>query len=835
MTIIKATLKDYTRVSLADTQSLTIVPEDSIQMILGTNGCGKSSLANELSPLPGDPNDFEEGGSKYILMEHAGKRYELFNDYSKPNKHSFRLEGSSEELNPGGGIKMQRDLCKQYFGLTDRIHQMRLGLPGQTFSSMGPEARRYWFTEMSETNYDYALSLFKKLKERHRDVAGARKLAQKRLVVETSKIMSEAERIILEEDTESLYTILRMVTEVRQPVEGDAVAMEQAYQASIAQIEKIATQVIKLKGKISSFGMPSAEAIDVAIKESKLRYDVKQHLSSKLSDEHQQITKLLGDVAESGVQNAAEIEAALNDITKKQTALRVNRNIVREAVENAQDLLNQFDNVRQPIEMILMDLPENTDRRFTPAIREEQHQRVLNTRDLSNGSEKAIIKMEANKSHLEAHQKADLTECPNCGHNWKIGFNELVYKDLCERLLAAKDVFNAAQELLPKEEAKLAEIDEYLTKYRNLFSYVNGWPQLKPLWDHLIQKKYFLEDPRKAMTDMGLFQIDMTSEVHCNRMDEEREVLYRQLRLKQELGNQDATRLKERMEKISEELHENAVEMAAAQKETQRMEQLAADVRMLQRLHNELVMLTTSTRETNDKLIEHLRRSSILQVIRELQSQLARKEDILNSVKLQVGIIEDLKTNIQSLEVDESSLAALLKELSPTDGLIAEGLLGFIKVFVARMNAFIAQIWAYPLTVVPCEPDADGGVDLDYRFPIMVKEDKRSDVSKGSMGIKEVIDMAFIVTSMRQMGLQDSPLFLDEFAKAMDTTHRFQAIQAVKNLVEEQHFTQLFIISHNLEFHGAFPNAQVCVLDGENIMLPANMKYNEHVQFVKSA
>lgn len=834
MKIKKITLSGYTRVALTEAKRITLTFSEAIQLVIGTNGSGKSSLVYELSPLPGDPDDFEDGGFKIIELEYNGKEYTCINNYGKGGKHSFRIDGTDEELNQGGGIKMQRDLCKQHFGITQRIHDMQHGSVGSIFTAMGPEQRRYWFTELAETNYDYALGLYSKIKDKNRDVVGARKLAQKRLVVETAKIMSEAERIILEEDTESLYNTLRMVSELRQPVEGEAVTLELAYQGSLSRIEQLATQVVRLRNKVQASGVVSDQAITDGINDAKQTYAVLSQLSGKLYEEHEQIDKTLRNVAQAGEQNVQELEASLAEVTKKQNALRANRNIVKTAVPDAAELLRIFDNIRQPIETILMELPENTDRRFTPSLQEELSSRINDIRDQIAAHERGIIQMEANKSHLESHQKADLTECPNCHHQWKLGFNELVYKDLCAKLEASKASSRALQDALPSLVEKLTEMNAYLTQYRGIFSYIQGWPQLKVLWDHLIERKYILENPKKAMIDMGLFQIDMTSEIECNQMELEKEGFYRQLRLKQEIGNQDATRLKERALVIDEQIHDHAVKMAEAQKEVRRLEGLLGDYRTMVRTYEELSALGTKTTQANEQVVEHNRRTSILNVIRDLQSQLARKEDLLNSVRLQVGIIEDLKAQITAMEIDEQALQAILKELSPSDGLIAEGLLGFIKVFVAQMNAFIEQIWTYQLTIVPCQPDDDGEVDLNYRFPILVKTDdiKRSDVSKGSKGMKEIIDMAFIVTSMKYLGFAQAPLFLDEFASAMDTSHRFQAIQAVKDLVERQAFTQLFIISHNLEFHGAFPNAQMCVLDAENILVPAGMEMNKHVEFV---
>ena len=76
--------------------------------------------------------------------------------------------------------------------------------------------------------------------------------------------------------------------------------------------------------------------------------------------------------------------------------------------------------------------------------------------------------------------------------------------------------------------------------------------------------------------------------------------------------------------------------------------------------------------------------------------------------------IEDIKQEIESW-------SAIVDTLNPQDGLIAEGLLGYIKIFLARMNGFIQSIWSYPLIIHPAKMTDGGSNDeLSYRFPMTV-------------------------------------------------------------------------------------------------------------------
>ncbi len=134
------------------------------------------------------------------------------------------------------------------------------------------------------------------------------------------------------------------------------------------------------------------------------------------------------------------------------------------------------------------------------------------------------------------------------------------------------------------------------------------------------------------------------------------------------------------------------------------------------------------------------------------------------------------------------------------------------------------------MEVIPCGINEDGGVELDYRFPLMVhtKDNVQPDVSKGSSGMKEVIDFSFVITAMKYLGLSNAPIYLDEWGKTLDVMHKRASIDALKALLEQQHFTQLFLISHDFSQYTSLSNCEVCVLDPTNIVVPG--AYNSHVE-----
>lgn len=57
-------LTDYKRIKLNNLKTIEIDFSEPLQLILGTNGCGKSSILSELTPYPPSSEFYSKGGWK---------------------------------------------------------------------------------------------------------------------------------------------------------------------------------------------------------------------------------------------------------------------------------------------------------------------------------------------------------------------------------------------------------------------------------------------------------------------------------------------------------------------------------------------------------------------------------------------------------------------------------------------------------------------------------------------------------------------------------------------------------------------------------------------------
>ena len=189
MKIDKIILYRYRRLSLNSIERLEYTPENNIQVIIGRNMSGKSSLLKELSPLPPElKKEFKDEGYKEIHISHNNSNYILLSKLENNKQiHSFKKD--NVELNDGSTRKVQLELVKQYFNITPAI--MDILLNKNNFTSMAPLERKKWFTDMSSIDYTYPISIYNKIKTTHRDILGGIKLSGDNIVSIESKLNNE--------------------------------------------------------------------------------------------------------------------------------------------------------------------------------------------------------------------------------------------------------------------------------------------------------------------------------------------------------------------------------------------------------------------------------------------------------------------------------------------------------------------------------------------------------------------------------------------------------------------------------------------------------------------
>lgn len=828
MKFLSIELAGYKRTMLSGANYIKLTPTEDIQLILGSNGSGKSSLLNEITPLPSNAADYIKEGFSVKTIKHNSSIYVLKSSFSPKQEHSFLKDDI--ELNQGRTISVQRELVKQEFGITPEIHELIMGRT--KFTSMSGTERRYWLTQLSSVNYDYAISVYNKLKERLRDTSGAIKLNKNRLVTEMSKIISTVEQEVLKNEVNSLHEFLTHILEYRKPLDyniNELRILNEKIQNDIVQYSK--SLIYKINRSKAEFSFGNAEHVSelLMVKQSK-----EQVITIQLDDLHSKITNIQKSVdilEETGNQGIEQLREKIKSLRVEQRGLWTTKVLSKEVHKSPIEALRAFETIADTLTSLCSQIAPNADKKYSRETKTKIVTALYTARNFVEGLDVDISKLTAKKKHYEDHKNSPKLECPKCKFSWVLGYDESMYKELCEQLehltLQKDKTIKEIESLVQDNEA----IDKYFALYRDYQNIVSSWDILSTFWIHVQENNLLLNSPSQINNDFNLYKSELMIDKRYAEYDVEIQHIEELILAKQKIGEEDIGKLKEQLKTIDEEIYSKNTELASLKSFISRILCYKKDLADIDVLKTQLESLEIQYKELNSNTVETIRRQYLNDAIRRIQSILSRKEETLSEVNSQNAVVESIGKNIEKLELDEKCLKVIVNELSPTDGLIAEGLFGFIKIFVNQMNNFIKKVWAYPFTIQSCNLADDSKIELDYKFPIKVGDDSLpvSDVSKGSTGMIEIVNLAFKVSAVKHLGLTDIPLFLDEFGASFDHAHRTTAYGIFDYLINQISFSQVFMVNHYNELYGSLKNAEICILHDSNIIIPKGAVYNKHV------
>ncbi len=826
MKILSLELYGYRRMRLNQVKRFKITLNQVIQLILGTNGSGKSSLMEELGPLPAVSNNYTKDGYKIIELTNNGHHYILTSKFSPKQEHSFIKNGI--ELNDGKTITVQKEIVKQEFGITQDIFDLVIG--AEKFHLMSPSRKREWFTALGESNYDYSLKVFGKLRERFRDTQGAIKLAKKRLVIESAKLLNEDQEKQYRAEVDEIHRVMTILLENRNPSLQSMQDASAAYNATEQKLSEISKTLLLLKINRPA-GCKVESDIDLEFDIRNMDHSIKTLTATIQTrvQEYDVLEKSYAIMMKAGGAGIKELEERTKPIVQQQLAIRANQHFGL-VFDKPEDVLSIIDTIDPILYDLLTDLPINKERQYSRLSLDKEIEFQNKKADEKKRLESDFNRHSAQKLHLEHHKKEGVIECPNCTHKWIRGYDEKHYQSVVKALEDLEQKIEAVVKEIRASEERVGFINDYARRYREYLRTVESTRILQPFWDIVEQQSKITDAPRDILMMMEQLRVDLGKEIEFQALAKEIADIGELAKSMQATEANNMEELSKKMEVAQTELGQLTKELNTLKANYVAYQTYRDQLKMSFTYNEEIKKLARQFDDLKDTKVEILRNNSINYCIRELQYVLATKEKLISESNVQKGIVNDLKEQILKLEDDEEALKILITNLSPTDGLIAEGLFGFIRNFVKQMNVIIKKTWSYPLEVIPCGMNEDGGVELDYRFPLVIqtKDNEVPDVSKGSSGMKEVVDLSFKIVAMKHLGLSHAPVYLDEWGKTLDVQHKKASVEALKSLMEQQSFTQLFMISHDFIQFGGFSNMEVCVLDTANVITPP--VYNKHVE-----
>lgn len=833
MKVIKLTLSGYTRTMLSGNKKIEYTPQAPMQVILGTNGSGKSSLVHELFPLPSNGAFYEKDGYKELEFTHNGDHYIQRSSFeTSTGKHSL-IKNGEIELNKSLGPKGLLEVVEREFFITPQKRDLLTGK--MRFSSMSINDRRTLLTEMSDVDYTYALTVYKRAKDYARDIKGALTLAKKRLVMEQSKILGKEEIETLTRQTNALHKQISSLLEDRAPLSKDSESAKSELrtylnklQSDISDLEAINTE------PPSGYSYDGLESIVEAMDAFKRDVGVSANMVTHLTEEYSKIEKEvrllestggkdIGELSEQkreGEQAIEQLQATLQTKAAKQIRNYANASMVFRSVQDS--LLGIFN-----------DLPDNEALTYSNGTIKIVEPLIEEFKEERHKLDNTLRQLASEKDHLEFHKTKGPTTCPRCQHGWVIGFSQERYDQISHEIDKLSARRREVEEALDKNTELLAATLKFISIYRQYLVIKGSNEVLEPLWLELDEQGISFKKPSIAIRIVEKFASDMAIIDQIASIQSQLVNIEGLISVVRAGDAKDLAQSKSKLEAIEQDIVRYTQEGSKANSILEEHRRYYHNVtRFLEGAHRTTPALVDTILNDSKQTAEVMIQEHIHTVVRSLQSELAIKEDILSQVNVQQAMICDLEEQIVDLTAKEKAAKVIVRELGPTEGLVAEGMMGFINMFIGQINAVVTRVWTYPLVILPCTVEGDESPELTYRFPLITGEDAqpRDDIKDGSTGMCDIVDLGFRIAAAKRLKLESFPLFLDEFGSGFDPSHQKTASAVTASILEQGLFEQIFMISHHESSYGALSSAQFLVLDDTNIK-PSHVKYNDHVVF----
>lgn len=814
MSIKSLELKGFKRTALNGVKNIKVQFNDPMQVILGTNGCGKTCfVAQTLAWVP-DPDDFFTGGSRRAVYEKDNIVFEMVSVKKSGFKHEFWRDGVN--LNPGGTGGVQKELCTRYFGITQDVYNI---LTGRTiFTKLPTSKRRELFTHLSPTDLSYALSVFNRVKGQARANINVLKHSEHRITQESAKVLDDAQAAELETTANQLRTeielILRQTNQTKQSNFNSANGL-------LHKLLDEASGLVGIVDQLSQWNSPESFQEHLRALRDHVQA-VKATRGAKLN-EFAENERILIEMRNQGDVSKEKLEEFAKDLSAKLLNVPSDERFIeseqtKTTYEEAEMLESSIVFELQALAGILT---EEFD--FSNEAYDKLRSEIVESEDLLSRYRKVVRKLEDRQAHLQHSPEAD---CPQCKHRFTFGAQRGEPEQLIERIAKGR----ASIELEESRHEKLKSLEkgfaEYLVHRNNLSQIANNYPRLRPFFDALLETGY----PQKVSHESITLFINWKESLrNAYRRWELQHELARVNEQLDRLRNTDLGQLENicsRSESLKTEIELLTKDFEVSTKELARIEALDKQLGQLNQLSVRIEKGAQVVSDEFAKEIDAIRNQWLEFVLREHQNQLASIVSRLNQRSVAKALIADLENQVEECRLKEKAYNKLIATLSPSDGLIAEQLTGFIASFVGNMNTVLEKVWSYHLKIRPCGIE-DG--DLNYYFPLEVVDEVTNDVNDGSLAQREIVDFAFVLTLALRIDPETIPLIMDELGAHFDETHRQVVMQFVRDYVDAGKAKLAFLISHYAANHAAFTSAEILVFDASNILVPRT--HNQHVEF----
>ena len=572
MRIERLELFGYKRLMLANIQHFIYTPSSPYQLILGTNGSGKSSILFELTPLPGHSSNYTKDGYKDITITHRGSEYRLISNF-KTSKHSFVKDG--EELNPGGTAQVQKEHVKREFNMTAELHEVLIGQA--RFTEMSPPERRKWITMLSTCDYTYALGVHKKLASAARDQQGALRHIKQRLTQETNNLKGLSELETLERRSNEIREELNVLLVSRTPGLPNYPDLSLQVDQCLGRIGSLSQKIMELTRPqpwMSEFRNPSEVEDRFHAVNSEL--STATALLERSTNEFVEMEVVVGSMAGTEEIDLANVEATLMGIDQDIEDLRSKLTMFKD-LRDADYLLKDTDQIIEDLIGIFNQLPDNTNRRFSHETVKQSRERIIELQKIVETSNNRLTQINA---RMVTMRSAKETTCPNCSYVWKEGYSDREMAQLEQWVVEHEKIVDDNRALIAREQEFLEESEQYSFTFGRLRALTSNYPRLKPLWDYILENRLAIINPKMQISIFYQWRDDVAKTVEIEDLERKRVRLAEMVAKQNQHGG--VAHFNQRLVRLNEEVHRITEEVKSLRKKASDVRQYRSQVQQIE-------------------------------------------------------------------------------------------------------------------------------------------------------------------------------------------------------------------------------------------------------------
>ncbi|AWN08835.1 putative SMC domain-containing protein [Salmonella phage SPAsTU] len=824
-------LKGFTGMGLHEIETFDFTLKSLVTIILGGNGCGKTSLLSVFLPLAPAKSEFREGGSYTNFCVVGDDRFK-FEVLRRGSSLSCTIENLSKGTIVVNAVnsKVYNSMVEQLTGITKEIKELINGEVLLTDAST--EVRRKWFTLMSASDLTYAVGLYRKLRKHASSLNGAVEHVGKKIAEAKMRVVEdEADKTRLEE---RLVELDRELQDLNKQIESrnrldNSVSLD-SIQRRLNALQPAVKLIMERQGALPD---------DVMIDAQKRVEMVWREQAASAETEVVMLNKELSHLLD---EETRQDYLMRNHTGLKETIERLKEEIA--AFDSQQWLFPElFEGTRITADMIAaasadarnwnLPLTQHLDQVKSPERLGVLEKKLLQMDALSAGLAERRQRCE-NVLHGLYHERQHFmdtseVDCPKCNFRFRPG----VRKSLQEIEKAINDNEDWKRQLVAELEGLMRdrkEVEEDVSSLRVIREIIMTYskdPVLGLFFRKLQERDVFTTNRHLYGSLAAMFGQELEAAPRCLRQREQLITAEREwANAVAAIGNVDGA-LGQKIAHVRQRLDAAQANQTTARNEAnavaRQIDYLTKTKQAIEQFQTNFGLLTADMGTSLNNV-----------VVRNLLQQREGKLDAYTSARERFRQMESAIARLGELEKEQDELMnehqhtkLIINALSPEKGILRRYFYLAIMRITDLMNHYIELVWSYSMQVIPC--DLTEG-DMDYTFPVRLKDHDElvPDVKKGSKAQRIIFNMMFRLTAYKALGLQQYPLLLDEPSEGMDEEHRNRLVGFIKSLANSGEFSQLLVVSHEAEVHSKLNEATYCVIEPEGVTLPA--VYNEGVK-----